>query len=249
MAARGRGRSHLGVRLRYPNARVVTLPGTAAYVPPDAVRHPDYVPAAARQSGDARAGAGRAAGARAAVRAAGARRDRFRRTPFVNSLRQRGKAAAVFQVRSGDGKAGPLDLHGRRGRTVSDTWRFRPAHRQLRPFRLRPERLPARLSRAVARRQTNLDGRGTYQAMAVASVWISKTSARHTAIRPWKATAATSRLARCDAGELASRTSLSKSYGWYDFIMSRPGQLPQQLAGHVESGTDSMSDPALGATI
>ncbi len=42
---------------------------------------------------------------------------------------------------------------------------------------------------------------------------------------------------------------LKDTFGWYDFVVeaeSDPG-FRHQLAGHLETGTDSMSDPAIGA--
>jgi phospholipase C len=44
--------------------------------------------------------------------------------------------------------------------------------------------------------------------------------------------------------------SLESSFGWYDFtidVESDPG-FGRRLAGHVETGHDSMSDPAIGAS-
>ncbi|HEY3256521.1 MAG TPA: phospholipase domain-containing protein, partial [Polyangiaceae bacterium] len=42
---------------------------------------------------------------------------------------------------------------------------------------------------------------------------------------------------------------LEDSYGWYDLSIEveSDSSFKQQLAGHVETGKDSMSDPLLGA--
>ncbi|MES1210069.1 MAG: phospholipase domain-containing protein [Pseudomonadota bacterium] len=42
--------------------------------------------------------------------------------------------------------------------------------------------------------------------------------------------------------------SLDKSFNWYDLTVTVPSDpnFRQQLAGHVENGRDSMTDPALG---
>ncbi|HEY0469533.1 MAG TPA: phospholipase domain-containing protein, partial [Polyangiaceae bacterium] len=48
---------------------------------------------------------------------------------------------------------------------------------------------------------------------------------------------------------LVCHWSLEDSYGWYDLsiaVESDPS-FKQQLAGHIETGKDSMSDPLLGA--
>jgi phospholipase C len=43
--------------------------------------------------------------------------------------------------------------------------------------------------------------------------------------------------------------SLSSSYGWYDLTITVDSDptFCQQIAGHVETGRDSVSDPLLGA--
>jgi phospholipase C len=49
-------------------------------------------------------------------------------------------------------------------------------------------------------------------------------------------------------GELSEFWSLDRSYGWYDFRIttrSDPG-FQHRLAGHLETGRDSMTDPAIG---
>jgi phospholipase C len=44
---------------------------------------------------------------------------------------------------------------------------------------------------------------------------------------------------------------LHKSFGWYDFTLSveSDASFQRQLAGHVETGRDSMSDPAIGGAV
>ena len=45
--------------------------------------------------------------------------------------------------------------------------------------------------------------------------------------------------------------SLGKFYGWYDLIVTVAGDpsFNYRLGGHVETGKDSMSDPALGGLV
>jgi phospholipase C len=42
--------------------------------------------------------------------------------------------------------------------------------------------------------------------------------------------------------------SLERSYGWYDFRITTgsDSSFQHRLAGHLETGHDSMSDPAIG---
>jgi phospholipase C len=45
--------------------------------------------------------------------------------------------------------------------------------------------------------------------------------------------------------------SLDDSHGWYDLIVQIEGNntFEYRLAGHVETGRDSFSDPALGGVV
>jgi len=47
------------------------------------------------------------------------------------------------------------------------------------------------------------------------------------------------------------RWSLDRFHGWYDLIVTVSGDpaFKYQLAGHVETGRDSFSDPALGGLV
>ena len=44
---------------------------------------------------------------------------------------------------------------------------------------------------------------------------------------------------------------LHKSFGWYDFIVTAESDVnfARQLAGHVETGRPSVTDPAIGAAL
>jgi phospholipase C len=50
---------------------------------------------------------------------------------------------------------------------------------------------------------------------------------------------------------LVDKLSLDQFYGWYDFIVTVAGDptFKYRLAGHVETGKDSFSDPALGGLV
>jgi phospholipase C len=45
--------------------------------------------------------------------------------------------------------------------------------------------------------------------------------------------------------------SLQRFYGWYDLIITVAGDptFKYRLAGHVETGAESISDPALGGLV
>ena len=53
-------------------------------------------------------------------------------------------------------------------------------------------------------------------------------------------------------GESASNSwSLSRTFGWYEFVITVDGDpgFESRLAGHVETGRDSVSDPAMGGLV
>jgi phospholipase C len=52
-------------------------------------------------------------------------------------------------------------------------------------------------------------------------------------------------------GRFEERLRLDEFFGWYDLIVTVAGDstFNYRLAGHVETGQDSFSDPALGGLI
>ena len=52
-------------------------------------------------------------------------------------------------------------------------------------------------------------------------------------------------------GTFEGELSLHKFFGWYDLIITVNGDpaFKYRLAGHVETGEDSISDPALGGLV
>ncbi len=55
----------------------------------------------------------------------------------------------------------------------------------------------------------------------------------------------------CRTRRFADELSLDQFYGWYDLIVTVAGDptFKYRLAGHVETGQDSFSDPALGGLV
>src|SRR5882757_10899638 len=110
---------------RSPNAKVVSLPPTTSYEPPDRDTHPDYVPALPAIQGVPKQEPGvRPARAVpydlnvAADVSGGAGQLRVR---FANA----GRLAAVFQVRSGNGAGGPWTYTVSARAHVTETWDVR----------------------------------------------------------------------------------------------------------------------------
>jgi phospholipase C len=232
----------------------VSLPSTVAYLPPDTDRHPDYVPAPpAEQALSAQEPGIRPARAvpyELQVRADADVVNGKVTIHFGNS----GTAAAVFHVRSaGDGR-GPWTYTVGPRAEVSDTWVI-PANGQteydlsvygpngfLRVFKgsflgANTANLASRVIYDVARGGVTLEIRN--QGATTRKVRIVETYGKDTithSLRP---------------GENLSRPwRLEDSFGWYDFSVDCESDtgFRQRLAGHLETGKDSMSDPALGAS-
>ena len=49
--------------------------------------------------------------------------------------------------------------------------------------------------------------------------------------------------------ELTKHWNLKKTSGWYDFVIEvdTDTSFQQHIAGHIETGEESMTDPAIGA--
>ena len=108
---------------RHPNARVVTLPGTAAYVPPTQDRYPDYTPAppANQTLPSQESGTRPARPVPYDLEAHG--QAEFNSGTFTITFSNKGKTA-VFQVRSSNSNEGPRTYTVGTSTSVSDTWQI-----------------------------------------------------------------------------------------------------------------------------
>jgi phospholipase C len=165
---------------------------------------------------------------------------------FANS----GKAAAVFQVRSGHDGIKPRTYTVEPGVELSDTWPIQKAGGNaydlsvygpngfLRTFKGRGANaiLDSALSYDLTNNGVTLQLRNRGNAASkvrVLDVYAGKTVSRSLASgedwqQPWP---------------------LNDTFGWYDLVIEAeddPG-FRHQLAGHLESGKDSTTDPAIGA--
>ena len=52
-------------------------------------------------------------------------------------------------------------------------------------------------------------------------------------------------------GEFVGRCELKESFGWYDLVIeaNTDPHFRWQIAGHLETGKDSVTDPAIGAAV
>ncbi len=231
----------------------IQLPNTVTYRPPDNQRHPDYKPAPpAEQRMPVQEAGTRPARALPYDLAVDARLDRGKREvelTFHNS----GGAGAVFHVRAGDG------AHGPRTYTVG-------AHAELK------DRLPGRESgyavsiygpngfyRAFEGRFGGVDAGVTAKHVTIAdadgephpsiSLTLSNESDTMRKITIYDGYGKAMHKLTLTRGEITQRHwTLKESSGWYDLLVGIDGdaKFQRHFAGHVETGRDSVSDPATG---
>jgi phospholipase C len=234
-----------------PNDATVPLPSTVAYIPPDNQKHPDYVPvpptvqALPVQEPGIRPA--RAVPYELHVRATADFSSGGVTIHFGNS----GKVAAVYQVYSGDGANGPWTYTVAPDTELSDRWSL-TANGQteydlsvfgpnafLRVFKGSISGSgKANLRSSVTYDTRNngvllgIDNHG--DAVFKMRVFNSYTNevTEHT-LKP--------------NGELSEFWSLHSSYGWYAFTITTDSDpsFQQRLAGHLETGHASMTDPAI----
>ncbi len=234
---------------RSPDAAVVSLPGTSSYVPPDQVRHPDYSPvpptaqAMPRQEPGVRPA--RAVPYELLAEAAADFAEGTVKLYFGNS----GKSAAVFQVRSGDRQSGPWTYTVGRDAHVFDTWTVGDGGSyDLSVYG--PNGFLRAFKGGIGAFQANLGVKSSYHRAPGITLDLQNRGATAAEVRILDAYSKNAVALTLDAGKRVTwHWSLDASFGWYDLtiqVVSDPSFL-QRLAGHVETGCDSMSDPAIGA--
>ena len=237
---------------RSPNDAGVALPSTAAYVPPDNDRHPDYKP----MPPTLQSVPGQEPGLRPAravpyeLQAVGEAdlSDGTVTIRFANS----GKAAAVFQVRSGNDGDGPWTYTVGSDAKLADTWAFGASHETAYDLTVYG---PNGFMRAFKGGLTghglaNLVVRTDYEPEHNAiTLHVHNLGARLDKLHILNAYTGERTVNLVEPGEtLTRRYSLEGSFGWYDFTLDVDSDraFEQRFAGHLETGNDSLSDPALG---
>jgi len=236
---------------RSPNDAGVQLPSTVGYMPPDNLRHPDYVPvpptvqALPVQEPGLRPA--RALPYKLHVRARIDLNDGALNIFFGNT----GKVAAVYQVYSAGGQSGPWTYTVAPDTELSDSWNVRSngeTNFDLSVFG--PNGFFRHFKGSIANGKANIASSLTYdiQSNGVFLGIHNRTNAEcavrvfnHYTDKPVKFTLPPNR-------ELSEFWSLDGSYGWYDFTVTTDSDshFQERLAGHLETGRDSMSDPAIG---
>src|SRR5690242_17822960 len=231
-----------------PNDAIVALPDTSSYAPTDQNRRPDYVPkppnnqALPQQEPGTRPARAVPYELHVSAEVAGAGVRLF--------FRNTGTAGAVFQVRSGDGLTGRWTYTVGAGDQTSDTLARNDATSYDYAV-FGPNGFLRRFAGTFAARGANLKVKTIYEKewegiavgirnhgssvakVSIFDVYSGQTHTQH--VQPNE--------------NLAYVGDLHKSFGWYDFRISVEcdAGFQRQLAGHVETGRPSMSDPAIGA--
>jgi phospholipase C len=235
----------------YANAEVVELPKTAMYLPPNHDKYPDYEPTPpTQQSLPAQERGMRPARALPYdLRVAGAAHagDGTFRIHFVN----RGKAGACFQVRSGAANEGPWSYTVAAGKSLSGSWALGANEGRydlsvfgpngfLRQFRgMASEDAGADLDVDV---RFDVDDYTIVLRLRNRSRGVSR-------VRIASAYEGTSLVEDLRPGrKFMKRWPLGDSFGWYDLTITSDddANFLRRIAGHLENGRPSMSDPAFG---
>jgi len=235
-----------------PNEAIVPLPSTAAYEPPNQNRYPDYVPTPPTDQALPEQEPG--------TRPARALPYELHVDAEVNAshggvqllFRNTGKSGAVFQVRSGDGQTGPWtytvgagdktsDSFGTTGATSYDFSVFGP-NGFLRTF-----------GGGLAAGSANLAVNAIYdkesEGIAVVIRNDGSSDEKVSIFDAYSGKTRTHLLHPHDSITYASR--LQESFGWYDLTVraDSDASFERQLAGHLETGRPSVTDPAIGRAV
>ena len=235
-----------------PNNATVPLPSTIAYAPPDNERHPDYVPEPPLdQALPAQEPGTRPLRAAPYVLSVDGQTSHSHGTIQLN-FGNLGRAAAVFQVRSGDGKTGPWTYTVGAGAHVSDSFgasgdtsydlAVHGPHGFLRTFA--GSFLPG---------SANLVVEGIYEGGSEGfGLVIRNQSSSAETVSITDAYSGRTTTHRLQPGAAFTYFShLWQFFGWYDLTVQveSDASFQRQLAGHVETGRDSMTDPKIGAPV
>jgi phospholipase C len=220
---------------------VPALPDTSGYLPPDNVRHPDYSPVPPANPQLPRQEAGlRAARPLPYDLAVDGHVDGKLRLEFTNL----GQAGAVFQVRS-SGQQGPWSYTVEPGRSLSERWNLGgrydfSVHGPNGFFR----RFAGGSGKAGIEAVARHDGATGDVRLAIDN---HAKSAIDVTVRDVYSSQQT--VYRVRAGERVEYVAPSGSLtsGWYDLEVTVAGDaaFQRRLAGHVETGRPSTSDPAI----
>jgi phospholipase C len=231
-----------------PNSKLVALPDTSSYIPPTQDRYPDYIPTPPANQA-------------LPVQEPGTRPAR----PVPYELHVRGEASsshgtftihfgnagktAVYQVRSGNSSQGPWTYTVGSNQHVSDTYDI--AGNNLTAYDLSvygPNGFLRAFQGGIA--GANLDMRTSYSQESNA-ITLSGTNRGSKTVTYRLTNAYNGQVSTGDikpGGTTELTFGLNGTHGWYDFILEveQDSSFRYQIAGHLETGSESRTDPAIG---
>ncbi len=234
-----------------PNSSKVRLPSTTSYVPPDADTHPDLSPTVPTLQSLPKQERGvrpaRAVPYDLEVSADIDVADGEVRLSFGNA----GKATAVFQVRSGNTQEGPWTYTVSPGGKLKETWAIRAkGQKQYDLSVYGPNGFFRSFKGSISSVDAaNLSVDVDFKFDQGVTLEIRNQSRKDARLRIYDAYGKHTVERSADAHQhVIWHFDSEDSFGWYDLTIEVAGDssFKQQLAGHVETGCDSMSDPLLG---
>jgi phospholipase C len=235
-----------------PNDAKIPLPSTVAYLPPDNQRHPDYVPVPPTDQAMPTQEQGTRPARPVPYELNVEGKADLSKQTFRIEFGNTGKATAVYHVRSGNTKTGPWTYTVQPGADISDSWAVAANPRGaydlsvygpngfLRSFK----GSTSGQNTANLNIETSYDNSGVGLKLEITNLGAtcevnivdaySKDEIAHT----------------LKTGEKLTRHwNLKKSYGWYDFVIevNTDTTFQRHITGHIETGEESMTDPAIGA--
>ncbi|WP_233843563.1 phospholipase C, phosphocholine-specific [Dyella sp. 2HG41-7] len=227
-----------------PNGAQPPLPSTNAYVPPDQLRHPDYspTPPSIQALPDQEPGIKPARALPYALQAIGRVEDGQLRVDFHNE----GRVGACFHVRTSDASKGPWFYTVEAEKSLSATW---PAQAAYELHAYGPNGFVRSFKGDGASRKTTLHVANRYDREKARVVLTLANEGRdfcNVSVENVYNGESISYMLK--PGEQVERSwMLSDSYGWYDLIVRADAEAGfiRRLAGHVETGESSVTDPAI----
>ena len=240
---------------RSPSDGIVPLPSTIAYAPPDNDRHPDYSPVPPTGLSVPKQEPGlRLARAVPYELHVVDETDVAEGTVEV-SFRNSGKAAAVFQVRSVTNQSGPWTYTVSPGARLSETWPVaaEPSTYDLSVYG--PNGFLRTFKGTLDEHETSradLAVRSEYDVRLGPGITLDvhNRGREGAAVRVVDAYTKQTLRRSIEAGRtLTWHWPLEGSFGWYDLTVEveSDSTFERRIAGHVETGNDSVTDPLLGA--
>ncbi len=232
-----------------PNqSRASRLPGTDDFKPDDLVRHPDEVPVPPtdqRVPGQQR-GVRRARAIPYTLHVNGRLDGAFYTIDFAST----GGAAAVFQVWPAGSADPPRSYTVESGQKLTDSWDVGPGY-DLAVHG--PNGFFRGFKGGTAGQQANLQITASYDpgrhGIALRITNRGSAAAKVT-VRNGYTKRSSTELVRVGEGH-TEKVSLALAVGWYDLVLTVEGdpQFKYRYSGHVENGSESITDPMMGGLL